>query len=311
MGIIKKMPMPFPLIPVIAAGASLLGNAMDNSATAANNEEQRKWSEHMYERQRADALTDRDFSNNYNSPAAQMERLTNAGLNPNLVYGNGATQQPSSVVRGSNPPNYSPNPSRYGAAAAGISNSLMSMYDIEVKQAQTDNLKAQTDVAKQNALLAAANTAKVGVETASTGVKTEADRLNLDTAKQLQSTTIESAKAHLAKTYADTEYTLNQDERSRLLTNQSLAKGVQEIMTMRVQRENDLVVRQKLQAEINNMIKDGTLKNFEINMRSHGYTGHDNVVTKIVGDLLEGSNWKEKLEDFIKAPLKRFGLMDR
>ena len=31
------------------------------------------------------------MNNAYNDPSAQMERLKQAGLNPNLVYGGGAT----------------------------------------------------------------------------------------------------------------------------------------------------------------------------------------------------------------------------
>lgn len=48
-----------------------------------------------YNKQRSDMLADRDYQNQYNSPVAQMERLKEAGLNPNLVYGNGAAQMPS------------------------------------------------------------------------------------------------------------------------------------------------------------------------------------------------------------------------
>ena len=56
----------------------------------------------MYKRQRADNRQDAttayqrsidmwNMNNAYNDPSAQMERLKQAGLNPNLVYGGGAT----------------------------------------------------------------------------------------------------------------------------------------------------------------------------------------------------------------------------
>jgi hypothetical protein len=41
----------------------------------------------MYDRQRADALQDWDKQNKYNSPSQQMQRYKEAGLNPNLIYG--------------------------------------------------------------------------------------------------------------------------------------------------------------------------------------------------------------------------------
>lgn len=44
------------------------------------------------------AIEDRDFENAYNHPKQQMQRLKEAGLNPNLVYGNGATQGNSAGI---------------------------------------------------------------------------------------------------------------------------------------------------------------------------------------------------------------------
>lgn len=44
----------------------------------------------MYELQKNDAISFWNMQNEYNSPAQQMKRLSDAGLNPMLVYGNGA-----------------------------------------------------------------------------------------------------------------------------------------------------------------------------------------------------------------------------
>lgn len=45
--------------------------------------------ERRYERDRNDANRDWDRQNAYNAPKAQMERFKEAGLNPNLIYGQG------------------------------------------------------------------------------------------------------------------------------------------------------------------------------------------------------------------------------
>jgi len=37
------------------------------------------------------AIEERDYMNKYNSPASQMERFKEAGLNPNLIYGQGTS----------------------------------------------------------------------------------------------------------------------------------------------------------------------------------------------------------------------------
>lgn len=109
--------------------------------------------------QREWALSDWDMVNRYNSPAQQMQRYLEAGLNPNLIYGN-AANSPSAMVRNTT----------QGAAradAAGITDGLK-MYgdmttnyvnqrmayqqlqnDTNLKQAQILNLKSQSDRTNQ------------------------------------------------------------------------------------------------------------------------------------------------------------------
>lgn len=62
----------------IAAGASLLGTAGNAMAQGKLNKKTRKWNEKMWNMQNA-----------YNLPEAQMARFKQAGLNPNLIYGQG------------------------------------------------------------------------------------------------------------------------------------------------------------------------------------------------------------------------------
>jgi len=68
-----------------AVGAALAGGAINfvgglfgNKARKRESEKQREWSESMWKRQNA-----------YNTPANQMQRLRDAGLNPALMYGQG------------------------------------------------------------------------------------------------------------------------------------------------------------------------------------------------------------------------------
>lgn len=71
----------------------------------------------------------------YNSPAKQMERLRNAGLNPNLVYG-----QSSGNVAGNTSP--APEMSRY----IGKISNLSAMYELQLKKEEVNNAKVQNDV---------------------------------------------------------------------------------------------------------------------------------------------------------------------
>lgn len=54
------------------------------------NEAARKWSEMMYQQQTADARQNIANERAYNSPTAVRSRMAAAGLNPDMMYGNGA-----------------------------------------------------------------------------------------------------------------------------------------------------------------------------------------------------------------------------
>lgn len=84
-------------------------------------------------------------ANEYNSPQEQMKRLEAAGLNPNLVYGNGAVGNSSGQLPKFNAPNLQfgiPNP------AEGLPNTISMFQDFQIKQQQLDNLRAQEEAIK-------------------------------------------------------------------------------------------------------------------------------------------------------------------
>lgn len=78
--------------------------------------------------------------NAYNAPAAQMSRLKDAGLNPNLVYGSGVTGNTSA-----NLPKYQVPRVDYNYRPVNLTGMLSFYQDTMLKQAQYDNLKAQRD----------------------------------------------------------------------------------------------------------------------------------------------------------------------
>lgn len=75
---------------IIAGGAALLGTAANAAATGNMNKKNRAFAREQYQTQKADNLDFWNQQNTYNSPQQQMARLQQAGLNPNLVYGNGS-----------------------------------------------------------------------------------------------------------------------------------------------------------------------------------------------------------------------------
>lgn len=123
--------MPIPLLlgaALIGGGATLGASAYNNLSQSRQNYLSQRFSREMYERQRADALADWNMQNAYNSPSQQMQRFKEAGLNPNLIYGQ-MTNSP--VIRSSDvkqpdfvAPRIDPN---------AIGNIISNYYDIKQK----------------------------------------------------------------------------------------------------------------------------------------------------------------------------------
>lgn len=73
---------------LITGGGSLLGSLLGFGSQERTNKANMKLAEYQYSK----ALEMWNRQNEYNLPKNQISRLTDAGLNPNLVYGNGTVQ---------------------------------------------------------------------------------------------------------------------------------------------------------------------------------------------------------------------------
>jgi hypothetical protein len=93
-------------------------------------------------------------NNQYNSPAAQMARFKAAGLNPNLIYGNGTAGNSNSI------PQYQPanmqykyEAPAYGAAVGGVLPTLMAvgtwMQNMRLSEAELSKKTSDTDRVQQ------------------------------------------------------------------------------------------------------------------------------------------------------------------
>lgn len=297
--------MPLPLIPLIAAGASLLGTAGNALSNANINRKNREFSQDMYDQQRKDALADYAMMNEYNSPAAQMERLKAGGLNPNLVYGQGATTT-SANVRSSSPPGYHGNPNRYDFG--NIAPSLMAQYEIELKKAQTDNVKQQTDVAKTDVLLKSAQIANTTAQTENTGVNTATGKFKLGQSQSLNDYVLAAAEADLKKTMAettnigatttkigaeinkvaaDTRYTLDQNERQKALQAPTLALAVEKVLSERLSQTQTQEQVNAIKHGIVSAQNSAAMQELDIALKKLGIQPHDpaymRVLTQILG----------------------------
>lgn len=246
--------MPFPLIPVIAAGASLLGNALNNEATSSANKESREWQEHMYDRQRQDALEDWQRNNVYNSPSEQMERLKRAGLNPNLVYGSGSAVSASSPVRSSSTGSYRAEPMRFDVASIipAMMQLIFTMANTANKQADTANKETKTE-----------GQDITNYFNSSTLFERKQNIIDRNAMLETQQYT---ELRRQAKLEADIAYTIASQVRQDMLAGQSVQESVARIR--KLNNESDLSVSKKLQVDqqLKLLLQDEKLKQYELNL---------------------------------------------
>lgn len=181
--------------PYIAAAAAIGNPGLQWLA----NVKGRKFSREMYSRQRQDALADWAMQNEYNSPRAQMQRFQEAGLNPNLIYGQ---QTESASVRSSSA-------SGANSQAPEISNrdltgSLMAGYDMRQRSAQTDLLTKQMELMDEDIRLRRAQQWSTVAGTGKTQAETEKVLFDLGINRDLRQTTIEGKEWEVEKLKLET-----------------------------------------------------------------------------------------------------------
>lgn len=260
-----------PLSPLASAGISMLGNTVGNfiqqgmSKSAQN--QAYDLSMKQYERQRSDALADRQFENEYNSPAAQMARLKAAGLNPNLVYGEGVQAAgQSSSTRSSQVGHVQSIPTPANPLSDGINTYLKA----KLQDAQIDKIIQDTKTSSAQEYLTGnkAETEKWKYETEFQ--RSESIRLDNYLKDQTQDTNIELRKEQLKKLVADTKFTLHQDERNAALSSSSLKEAMERILVMRQQRAKSQKEMEQIGQQIDNLKQDYRIKMLDEEMSKMG-----------------------------------------
>jgi hypothetical protein len=141
------MPTPFAaFLPLIAQGVS-------SAAQIFTNQQNKKTALQMYDMQRTDALADWNRQNQYNSPAAQMQRFKDAGLSPHLIYGQTNTAPPvrsSSVdTPKAQAPQIDPNAANVPFLALQLQAQEQNIKNMQAQEklisAQTIKAKSETD----------------------------------------------------------------------------------------------------------------------------------------------------------------------
>lgn len=167
------------------------------------------------------------YQNAYNTPAEQMKRYTEAGLNPNLIYGGGT----ASAGNMSNIPQYKPaqmNMNNFAAEGYGqYLNTLQTQSNLETNVTQRKFIEANTFKALQDAFTSMARENNLDVNSAKTAV----DRKN---AEEFGKYIGEAQQASIDSLYANMDFL---DKRSEEIDNSIEFKNEQK-KNFKWQREN-------------------------------------------------------------------------
>lgn len=169
----------------IGAGAQREANIQNMQLAKYQNNWQTAENEKAYAR----SLEMWNMQNQYNSPTAQMSRLRQAGLNPNLVYGSGVTgnnagsapqYQPAKIQRATMEP--------YRGWNLGLSDAASMYMAMRQNKAQVENMEAQNKLIKEQARTEGIRQGNIAISTARSG-------FDLDLARELRDVSIGRAIA--------------------------------------------------------------------------------------------------------------------
>lgn len=201
----------------ILGGASLLGSALgarSNSKTNAANMElaryQNEWQTQENEKAFQRSVHMWNLQNEYNSPTQQMARLRSAGLNPNLVYGNGAVGNSAGSA-----PQYEPadieraHLTPYRGWNAGLTDAATTFLSARTNKAQVDNMEAQNALIRQQA-------ATEGLKQANIAASTARSEFDLSQANRLKDVSVARAEAEMSQAQHQADITWSRSEQERV-----------------------------------------------------------------------------------------------
>lgn len=258
--------MPFPIAAAIAGGASLVSTGI-NALTGANaNKKNREFAKEQYQVQKNDELEFWRMNNTYNSPQEQMKRMQEAGLNPNLIYGSGGANYTSSAPS-------APTKAEYNHRPLNVDSSpLQGYFDVQVKQAQLDNLKTQNSVLLEESLLKSAQRKSLEY---GTGFKERTEDYNIET--MIHRKNLTAAQSDL------------KESESRILHNLeniTYETAAQKIYNLRLEAAKTSADTDRIREGYKNLIKSGRLQDEELKLRAAGVTSSDAPYFRILGQLL-------------------------
>ena len=264
--------------------ATNVGNALLQNKS---NKDNMGYQTQMYDKQRADALTDWQRNADYNSPTAIMARYKAAGLNPNLIYGNGTNAQ-AQMPRAASATSSNIAPMKIDSSKMG---DILSQQIILNKQKpEIDNLKASSGLIEAQTQLTKYNSLKTLQEIPNVQANTNKTTTETSNLQSSFPVTLEKLKADLVKTIQDTLSARDSNTRE----NTKLQPTIDNLKASTFKTKVDTLVSAET---IKKIQEDTTFIKLENELRKGGASFRDplwqrqlsDAVDKIIGDK---ATWK-------------------
>lgn len=275
------------ILKAIGVGSGVADAVMNPLLAHWTNQRNQRYNTYMYDRQRTDALEDWNRQNDYNSPRAQMQRYQEAGLNPNLIYGQMQTAQP---VRSS-----SAGSAQGEAPRLDAQSKLLGFYEMQRQSAQIDLTQDQL---KNNAkerdlkdaqiigILKNAGLTDARIAEITQGMGMKAGLYPIDMATR---------KARLGQIEAQTGYTLAQTRRLEDLTpvqkkqvEQQIAESEQRVKNLVASKAKTDKEREYIMQKINSDKVQQKIREEQLKLWEKGINPNDKLWQRILAEKLAG-----------------------
>lgn len=232
----------------------------------------------------SNSLSAWNLQNEYNTPQAQMKRFKEAGLNPNLIYGQGTPGNASSIEVAKlgtpelRPNHYTAEGSVVGGIGSALSTGIQAYTNLTMNKAQAENVRANTMVARASAASKVMDTAHTGQQ--------------MKLANDLWDTTVEKARADMQNVEEDVNRKSTENVLlSKLMrANVPFDKAVTELANAKAQSANTEAEGDRIRANIDNLKRTGKLQDLEIEMRKAGMSYSDPLWSRVLMRVVGGEN---------------------
>ncbi|AXH77619.1 MAG: DNA pilot protein [Microviridae sp.] len=271
--------MPLPLLAGLAIANTASNSVVNPLIQHFQNVKDRKFAREQYKTQRSDSLSDWSMMNEYNSPKAQMQRLRDAGLNPNLAYGN--IQEGNASM-----PRQSTAATPQGKAPHVDTSGLYQIYDLRKNKAEADLLAKQLELTDQDINLRKAQQYATIASGGRSDAETKKIMFDYGLATELRDTTIEGKRVGVQKLRAETDYRIAENVRRNISLAIDSNLAAERIATLQKGRQKTDADISRIKQQIDLMKKDGTIKDFEIKWRAAGHNPGDPQVVRLWDEIM-------------------------